>query len=106
MPTMTDLYYIVYVLCLLITFFLGFVVANRMSNATHHLTRVVLLSPMFFAAAGLAGVVYRDQDVWLPAMLAAIPMLLIYIVVVLELKGVMIFRHFCHTPEHQDVAHE
>ncbi len=84
-----------YLLSLIGILLVGFSVANRLRRDTHWVTRLALLSPMFAAVLGLIEMLSNSHLIGWPAVIVSMPLLFLYMVLAMEMRGVVIVREFC-----------
>lgn len=84
-----------YLLSLIGIVIVGFSVANRLNRDTHLVTRVALLSPLFAAVLGLIEMLSNSHLIGWPAIIVSMPLLFLYSVLALEMRGVVVVREFC-----------
>ena len=93
----TFMYFVdgAYLVSLIGILLVGFSVANRLNKDTHVVTRLALLSPMFAAVLALIEMLSNSHLIGWPAVIVSMPLLFLYIVLAMEMRGIIIVREFC-----------
>ena len=84
----------VYMLSLLAIICIGLAIANRLTTTTHHTMRMAMLSPLFAAVLALIEYLGGHHTIsgW-PAVLATLPLVVLYTILLRELRGEITIRY-------------